>query len=166
MDEKLLLKLVNLCSAVICCRVTPKQKQDMVWLMRKNKCTTLAIGDGANDVNMINMAHVGIGIKGVEGAQAALCSDYAISEFQILRELMLYHGRECYRKYSQLILFNFFKHLLLVLLQVWYGFINHFSSALIYDPWIYQLYNVVFTSFPIIVYAIYDQQHSVAVSLK
>jgi len=87
------LKLVQSCKAIICCRVTPKQKQDMVWLMRKNKFTTLAIGDGANDVNMINTAHVGIGIKGVEGAQAALCSDYAISEFQILRELMLYHGR-------------------------------------------------------------------------
>ena len=78
-DETLLLELVNSCSAVICCRVTPKQKQDMVWLMRKNQCTTLSIGDGANDVNMINTAHVGIGIKGVEGAQAALCSDYAIS---------------------------------------------------------------------------------------
>ena len=65
----------------------------MVWLMRKNRYTTLAIGDGANDVNMINTAHVGVGIKGVEGAQAALCSDYAISEFQILGELMLYHGR-------------------------------------------------------------------------
>lgn len=51
----------------------------MVWLMRKNKCTTLSIGDGANDVNMINTAHVGVGIKGVEGAQAALCSDYAIT---------------------------------------------------------------------------------------
>jgi phospholipid-transporting ATPase len=156
MEERLLLELVNRCRAVICCRVTPKQKQDMVWLMRKNKCTTLAIGDGANDVNMINTAHVGVGIKGVEGAQAALCSDYAISEFQILRELMLYHGRECYRKNSQLILFNFYKNLLLVMPQLWFGFNNHFSSATIYDPWIYQLYNVAFTAFPVIVYAIFD----------
>ena len=137
----------------------------MVWLMRKNKCTTLAIGDGANDVNMINTAHVGVGIKGVEGAQAALCSDYAISQFQILRELILYHGRESYRKNSQLILFNFYKNLLLVLPQLWYGFINHFSSAMIYDPWIYQLYNVVFTSLPIIAYAIYDQEYSVRQTL-
>ncbi len=79
---------------------------------------------------------------------------------------MLYHGRECYRKNSQLILFNFFKNLLLSLPQLWYGFINHFSSASIYDPWIYQLYNVVFTAFPIIAYAIFDQQHSVTQSLK
>ena len=92
-DEKLLLSLINSCKAIVCCRVTPKQKQDMVWLMRKNKCTTLGIGDGANDVNMINTAHVGVGIKGVEGAQAAICSDYAISEFKILGELLLYNGR-------------------------------------------------------------------------
>jgi phospholipid-transporting ATPase len=145
--------------------VTPKQKQDMVWLMRKNKCTTMAIGDGANDVNMINTAHVGIGIKGVEGAQAALCSDYAISEFQIVGELMLYHGRESYRKNSQLILFNFYKNLILVLPQFWYGLYNNFSSATIYDPWVHQLYNVAFTSFPIMIYAIYDQQYSVTRSL-
>lgn len=132
----------------------------MVWLMRKNKCTTLGIGDGANDVNMINTAHVGVGIKGVEGAQAALCSDYAISQFQILGQLMLYHGRESYRKNSQLIMFNFYKNLLLVLPQFWFGFVNGFSSANIYDPWVYQLYNVIFTSFPIIIYAIFDQQHS------
>jgi phospholipid-transporting ATPase len=138
----------------------------MVWLMRKHKCTTLSVGDGANDVNMINTAHVGVGIKGVEGAQAALCSDYAISEFQILRELMLYHGRECYRKNSQLILFNFYKNLLLCLPQFWYGLLNNYSSATIYDPWVYQLYNVAFTSLPIMIYAIFDQQHSVAKSLK
>lgn len=83
-DESKLLELVHSCKSIIASRVTPKQKQDLVWLMRKNKQTTLGIGDGANDVNMINTAHVGVGIKGVEGAQAALCSDYAISEFQII----------------------------------------------------------------------------------
>lgn len=64
-SEQELLEFVNGFDSIICCRVTPKQKQDMVWMMRKNKFTTLAIGDGANDVNMINTAHVGIGIKGV-----------------------------------------------------------------------------------------------------
>lgn len=84
-DPKDLLNLVLMCKSIIACRVTPKQKQEMVALLRKNKFTTCAIGDGANDVNMINMAHVGIGIKGVEGAQAAQCSDYAISEFQMVK---------------------------------------------------------------------------------
>jgi phospholipid-transporting ATPase len=77
--------------------------------------TTLAIGDGANDVNMITAAHVGIGIRGVEGQQAARASDYAIGEFKILGRLLLYHGRESYRKNSRLVLYNFFKNLMLVL---------------------------------------------------
>jgi phospholipid-transporting ATPase len=76
---------------------------------------TLAIGDGANDVNMITAAHVGIGIKGLEGAQAARASDYAIGEFKLLRRLLFFHGRESYRKNTSLILFNFFKNTLLVL---------------------------------------------------
>jgi phospholipid-transporting ATPase len=79
---------------------------------------------------------------------------------------MLYHGRECYRKNASLILFNFFKNLLLVLPQLWFGFNNHFSSATIYDPWIYQLYNVAFTAFPIIAFAVFDQRHSKQTSLK
>ena len=137
----------------------------MVWLMRKNRFTTLAIGDGANDVNMINTAHVGIGIKGVQGAQAALCSDYAISEFQLLGQLMLYHGRECYRKNSQLILFNFYKNLILVLPQLWYAFTNGFSPCYIYDPWVYQLYNVMFTSLPIVVYAVLDIKYGLVMSM-
>ena len=79
---------------------------------------------------------------------------------------MLYHGRESYRKNSQLILFNFYKNLILSLPQFWYGLYNNYSSATIYDPFVYQLYNVAFTSIPIIIYAIYDQQYSVKKSLN
>jgi phospholipid-transporting ATPase len=78
---------------------------------------------------------------------------------------MLFHGRECYRKNSQLILFNFYKNVLLVMPQMWFGFNNHFSSATIYDPWVYQLYNVAFTAFPVIAYAIFDTRHSKHASL-
>ena len=56
------------CDAVVCCRVTPKQKAQVVELVRKyENSITLAIGDGANDVNMIKSAHIGIGIFGNEG---------------------------------------------------------------------------------------------------
>jgi len=79
----------------------------------------LAIGDGANDVNMITAAHVGIGIRGVEGQQAARASDYAIGEFKLLKRLLVHHGRECYRKNANLILFNFFKNIILVLPLFW-----------------------------------------------
>jgi phospholipid-transporting ATPase len=74
----------------------------------------LAIGDGANDVSMITAAHVGIGIKGVEGQQASRASDYAIGEFKMLRPLLFIHGRESYRRNTALVLFNFFKNIVLV----------------------------------------------------
>ena len=82
--------------------------------MKTNNPTvrTLSIGDGANDVNMISEAHIGVGIKGLEGNQAARASDYAIGEFKLLRRLVLCHGRECYRKNSQIILYNFYKNIL------------------------------------------------------
>jgi len=70
----------------------------------------LAIGDGANDVNMILKAHVGVGIAGREGLQAARAADYAIGQFKFLKTLLFVHGREAYRKNSTLILYNFFKN--------------------------------------------------------
>ena len=87
---------------VICSRVTPKQKADLVLIVKSEEknITTLAIGDGANDVNMITAADVGIGIMGNEGQQAARASDYVIGEFSFLRRLMFVHGREAYRKNS------------------------------------------------------------------
>lgn len=121
-----LMELASQCDAVLCCRVSPKQKQEVVSLVRKERpqVTTLAIGDGANDVNMITAAHVGIGIKGVEGQQAARASDYAIGEFKFLRRLLLYHGREAYRRNAILICYNFYKNVILVLPQFWLVLLN------------------------------------------
>ena len=69
------------CKSVICCRVSPMQKAEVVDLVTTNtKAVTLAIGDGANDVAMIQKAHVGVGISGVEGLQAACASDYSIAQ--------------------------------------------------------------------------------------
>ena len=89
---------------------------------------TLSIGDGANDVSMITAAHVGVGIRGVEGQAAARASDYAIGEFKILKFLVLNHGRESYRKNSNLVIYNFYKNIILVLPQFFYGFFNGFSA--------------------------------------
>ena len=83
----------------------------------KKPCSVLAVGDGANDVNMILKADVGVGISGKEGQQAARASDFAIPEFQVLRALLFHHGRECYRINSQVVLYNFFKNFLLVIPQ-------------------------------------------------
>lgn len=118
----------------------------------------MAIGDGANDVNMITAAHVGIGIKGVEGQQAARASDYSVGEFKILRRLTLFYGREAYRKNSLLICYNFFKNMVLVLPQFWFGFYDGFSGQSTYNAFLFQLYNIVYASLPIVIYAVLDKE--------
>lgn len=155
------MKLADQCKAVVACRVSPKQKQEIVNMVRKMKpkAITLAIGDGANDVNMITAAHVGVGIKGKEGQQAARASDYAIGEFRFLRRLLFYFGRESYRKNAHLIFYNFYKNVLLVLPHFWFSFFNSFSGQLLYDSWLYQLFNVFYCSLPIIIYALFDEDY-------
>ena len=160
--ENIFYSLAIKCNTVLCCRVSPKQKAEMVNLVKKRQpeVTTLAIGDGANDVNMITTANIGIGIMGVEGLQAARASDYCISEFQFLKRLLFVHGRESYRKNSFIVCYNFYKNFLFVLPQFWLGFFNYFSGQYLYDPYIYQLYNIIFTCFPIAWFGIYDKEVS------
>lgn len=109
------------CNSVLCCRVSPKQKAEMVILIKSRQpgTTTLAIGDGANDVNMITSAHIGVGILGVEGRQAARASDYSIAQFSFLKRLVYVHGRESYRKNSYVVCYNFYKNVLFVMPQFW-----------------------------------------------
>ena len=160
--ENIFYSLSIKCNTVLCCRVSPKQKAEMVNLVKKRQpeVTTLAIGDGANDVNMITTANIGIGIMGVEGLQAARASDYCISEFQFLKRLLFVHGRESYRKNSFIVCYNFYKNFLFVLPQFWLGFFNYFSGQYLYDPYIYQLFNIIFTCFPIAWFGIYDKEVS------
>jgi phospholipid-transporting ATPase len=159
--EQLFLECALKCEVVLCCRVSPKQKQEVVKLVKTNQSAvrTLAIGDGANDVNMIIEAHVGVGISGVEGQQASKSADYAIGEFRHLKRLLFVHGRESYRKNSVMVLYNFWKNALLVLTQLWYALIyNNFSGMTLYEGYLYQLVNVAFSSVPIIVYAVLDRE--------
>ena len=109
---------------------------------------------------MITAAHVGVGIRGVEGQQAARASDYVIGEFKFLRRLVLYYGRESYRRNSHLICYNFFKNMVLVLPQFWFGFFNGFSGQNIYNPFLYQLYNILHASIPICLYGVLDKEYS------
>lgn len=122
--------------------------------------TSLAIGDGANDVNMIIQANIGVGLIGLEGQQAARASDYALHEFQALTPLLLFHGRESYRKNTYLVHYNFYKNILLVTPQLWFGVLTGFSGTFMYDTWIFQLYNIIFTSLPIVLFALLDQQNN------
>ena len=153
-----LLQLATKCKAVICCRVSPLQKALVVRLVRSNlNAITLAIGDGANDVSMIQEAHVGIGISGEEGLQAARASDYAIAQFRFLKRLLLIHGRSSYRRISKVILYSFYKNVLLYFTQFWFTFVNGFSGQTLYERWTLAAYNVAFTFFPILLYGLQDK---------
>lgn len=109
-QSKLLL-LTTHCIAVMCCRVSPKQKAKVVLLVRDSQpAITLAIGDGANDVSMIQAAHVGVGIAGEEGMQASMAADYAICQFRFLTRLLLVEGRWCYNRTANMISNFFYKN--------------------------------------------------------
>lgn len=169
LDMKILGKIAIKCEAVLCCRVSPKQKAEIVKMLRNvlPKARTLSIGDGANDVNMITEAHIGIGIRGVEGQQAARASDYSIGEFKHLKRLMVYYGRESYRKNSLLVLYTFWKNILLVFPQFWLSLISrNFSGMPLYEKYMYQLFNILYASVPIVIFAVYDKELPVSCFLS
>lgn len=154
------LSLVEDSDVVLACRVSPKQKAEIVKTVKGRHVskTTLAIGDGANDVNMITAAHIGIGISGLEGQQAARAADYSIGQFRFLKNLLFTHGREAYRRNSYLILYMFYKNVLYVLPIFYFGVESQFSGTGFYDSYLYQLYNVVFTGLPVCWFCTFDWQ--------
>ncbi|KAG9940204.1 phospholipid-translocating P-type ATPase, partial [Aureobasidium melanogenum] len=156
--EKLFLDLAVICKAVICCRVSPLQKALVVKLVKRHKkAILLAIGDGANDVSMIQAAHIGIGISGVEGLQAARSADVSIAQFRYLRKLLLVHGAWSYQRISKMILYFYYKNTALFMTQFWYSFQNGFSGEVIFESWTMSFYNVLFTVMPPFVLGIFDQ---------
>lgn len=156
--EDMFLAIGTMCKAVICCRVSPLQKALVVKLVkRKKKALLLAIGDGANDVSMIQAAHVGVGITGMEGAQAARSADFAIGQFKYLKKLLLVHGSWSYQRISLAILYSFYKNITLYMCQFWFVFSNGFSGQSIIESWSLTLYNVVFVALPPFVIGIFDQ---------
>lgn len=157
--EKLFLDLAIMCKAVICCRVSPLQKALVVKLVKKyqKESILLAIGDGANDVSMIQAAHIGVGISGMEGLQAARSADVSIAQFRYLRKLLLVHGAWSYHRVSKTILFSFYKNICLYLTQFWYTFQNVFSGEVIYESWTLSFYNVFYTVLPPLALGILDQ---------
>ncbi|KAE8296167.1 Phospholipid-transporting ATPase ID [Larimichthys crocea] len=132
--EHVLLDLACLCKTVICCRVTPLQKAQVVELVKRHKgAVTLAIGDGANDVSMIKTAHIGVGISGQEGMQAVLASDYSFAQFRYLQRLLLVHGRWSYFRMCNFLCYFFYKNFAFTLVHFWYGFFCGFSAQDVND---------------------------------
>lgn len=157
--QELLLRLAGQCKAVLCCRVSPLQKAQVVELVKQRKrAMCLAIGDGANDVSMIQAAHVGVGIAGEEGLQAVMASDYAFAQFRFLAKLILVQGRWAFKRNSRLILNFFFKNLIWTMPFFYYQFYSGFTMTYVIDYTYQLLYQTVFSSTAIIVMGWFDRE--------
>uniref|UniRef100_A0A673XCY6 Phospholipid-transporting ATPase n=1 Tax=Salmo trutta TaxID=8032 RepID=A0A673XCY6_SALTR len=161
--REIFLEICRNCSAVLCCRMAPLQKAQIVKLIKASKehPITLAIGDGANDVSMILEAHVGIGIMGKEGRQAARNSDYAIPKFKHLKKMLLVHGHIYYIRIAELVQYFFYKNVCFIFPQFLYQFFCGFSQQPLYDTAYLTLYNISFTSLPILLYSLIEKHVSI-----
>uniref|UniRef100_A0A4W3HDT4 Phospholipid-transporting ATPase n=1 Tax=Callorhinchus milii TaxID=7868 RepID=A0A4W3HDT4_CALMI len=161
------LDLARCCQAVLCCRSTPLQKSMVVKLVREHlKVMTLSIGDGANDVSMIQAADVGIGISGQEGMQAVMASDFAIAHFKHLKKLLLVHGHWCYTRLANMVIYFFYKNVAYVNLLFWYQFFCGFSGCSMIDYWLMIFFNLFFTSLPPLICGVLDKDVSAETLLE
>ncbi|KAI1484867.1 hypothetical protein F5X96DRAFT_399605 [Biscogniauxia mediterranea] len=161
-DESLSIMFYDLAvrmDSVICCRASPSQKAGLVKSIRETvpSSLTLAIGDGANDIAMIQASHVGIGISGREGLQAARVADYSIAQFRFLQRLLFVHGRWMYLRTSKYILATFWKEVVFYIVQAQYQHWNGYTGTSIYESWSLTVFNVLFTSLPVILLGIFEK---------
>lgn len=157
LEDKFLF-LAKQCRSVLCCRSTPLQKSMVIKLVRsKLKAMTLAIGDGANDVSMIQVADVGVGISGQEGMQAVMASDFAVPRFRYLERLLLVHGHWCYSRLANMVLYFFYKNTMFVGLLFWFQFFCGFSASAMIDQWYLIFFNLLFSSLPQLVTGVLDR---------
>ncbi|XP_012659874.1 phospholipid-transporting ATPase IK [Otolemur garnettii] len=165
--ERAFVDLASRCQAVICCRVTPKQKALIVALVKKyQQVVTLAIGDGANDVNMIKTADIGVGLAGQEGMQAANNSDYVLAQFCFLQRLLLVHGRWSYMRVCKFLRYFFYKTLASMMVQIWFSFYSGFSAQPLYEGWFLALFNLLYSTLPVLYIGLFEQDVSDQRSLE
>ncbi|KAL7795311.1 hypothetical protein V8C37DRAFT_374063 [Trichoderma ceciliae] len=154
--------------SVICCRASPSQKANLVKSIRRlvPESMTLAIGDGANDIGMIQASHVGIGISGREGLQAARIADYSIAQFRFLQKLLFVHGRWNYIRTGKYVLATFWKETFFYLIQAQFQRFNGYTGTSLYESWSLTLFNAAFTSLPVILLGIFDRDLQAATLLS
>jgi phospholipid-translocating ATPase len=137
-------------NCVCCCRCAPSQKREITNKLKKLGKRVLGIGDGGNDVGMIQEAHVGIGIEGKEGKQAALASDYSVQEFQDVVKLVLWHGRMIYMTVSKMCSFVMHRGLIIATIQFFFIIMFFFIDIPIFNGFLTFGYSTIFTNLPVI----------------
>jgi len=121
-----------------------------VKLLKSCDYRTLAIGDGGNDVRMIQQADIGVGISGREGLQAARAADYSIGKFRFLKRLILVHGRYSYNRTAFLSQYSFYKSLLICFIQILFSFLSGIAGTSLFNSVSLMAYNVFYTSIPVL----------------
>ncbi|KAM4871823.1 phospholipid-transporting ATPase IK-like [Thomomys bottae] len=165
--ERAFVELASRCQAVICCRMTPKQKALVVELVKKyQQVVTLAIGDGANDVNMIKTADIGVGLMGQEGMQAVQNSDYVLAQFCFLQRLLLVHGRWSYIRVAKFLSTFFYKTMACMMAQIWFSYFNGFTAQPLYEGWFLCFTNMFYTTLPLLYIGLFEQDVSAEESLN
>eukprot|EP00055_Hartaetosiga_balthica_P010544 m.45368 g.45368 ORF g.45368 m.45368 type:complete len:1297 (-) comp7215_c1_seq2:20-3910(-) len=180
------------CKAVLCCRLSPQQKAAIVRLVKtgspispdapendeddeeeedtfysqQSLMITLAIGDGANDVAMIREAHIGVGLFGKEGRQAARTSDYSIARFRFLARLLLVHGHYSYLRVGYSVQYFFYKNMIFILPFLFFGPRNLFSAQPLFEQWLLTFWSVLFTSLPIFLFGIFEKDVNAELLMK
>ncbi|BES92850.1 cation-transporting atpase [Nesidiocoris tenuis] len=136
--------------SVVCCRCSPTQKALVVTLIQEHTGKrTAAVGDGGNDVSMIQAADVGIGIAGKEGQQASLAADFSITEFSSLLRLLLVHGRYSYKRSASLSQFVIHRGLIISTMQAIFSAVFYFSSVSLFPAFFMVGYATIYTMFPV-----------------
>ncbi|ORY37212.1 phospholipid-translocating P-type ATPase [Rhizoclosmatium globosum] len=140
-----------LLSVVICCRCSPTQKADMTYMIRAatTKGRVCAIGDGGNDVSMIQAADVGVGIVGKEGKQASLAADFSVTQFSYLTKLLLWHGRNSYKRSAKLGQFVFHRGLIISVMQAVFSAIFYYAPIPLYQGLLLVGYATAYTMAPV-----------------
>ena len=154
---KSFLSLGSGCTSVVCCRVSPLQKALVTGLVKDSGRITLAIGDGANDVGMIQAAHIGVGISGQEGMQAVMASDFAFAQFRFLERLLLVHGRYNYKRVARMVTYFFYKNLAFGLTLFMYNLETSASGQVVYNDWLMSAFNIFMVSLPVLALGCLDQ---------
>ncbi|GAA5888077.1 hypothetical protein JCM6882_000274 [Rhodosporidiobolus microsporus] len=156
--KEILLELATRCKAVVCCRTSPLQKALIVRLVKEGLGSMcLAIGDGANDVSMIQAADIGVGVAGEEGLQAVNSSDYAMGQFRFLKRLLLVHGHWSYMRNSNMIVNFFYKEIIGIGVLFWFQFYCGYSATTVYEYTYLLFWNVFWTLVPVIFIGIFDR---------
>lgn len=158
LQHKIVNNILTKCETVICFRTTPEEKAQLIHLVKTHhKVVCLAVGDGSNDVNMLMEANIGVALDSKDSQRAIQSANYVVPEFRHIWKLMFVHGRWNYIRLAELIIFMFYKNMIFTMPQIMFCFLNAYSGQTLFGDWYISMYNLFFTTIPVVIRAIFDK---------